>query len=235
MNKQEFYRAEYKKINPQWQDSLTIYRDLIKEQLQPNCKVLDIGCGYSDYLQPIFTPDIDTYGLDLDEQALAKNTLIKHKVVGGAEIIPFADNFFDLVITAWVMEHLANPEQAFKGIFRVLKPGGQIIFITPNDWNYNVWLIRLIPSFMHDFFTRKLYGRQEHDTFKKYYRINSISRINKILTASGFKQVQLIANGDPSYISFNNWLFKLSCLIEKILNLGRFNQFKVHLLGVFKK
>lgn len=235
MNKQEFYRSEYKKVNPVWRDSLTIYKELISQRIHLNSKILDIGCGHSDYLQQILKPETDTYGLDIDEYALAKNTLIKHKVVGSVEAMPFADNFFDIVIMAWVMEHLENPNKAFMEIFRVLKPGGQLIFLAPNTWNYNIWLIKLVPSKFHDFFTRKLYDRQERDTFKKYYRINSVRQINKILTASGFKCQQLILNGDPSYISFNSCLFKLASLIEKILSIKYFNNFKVHLIGVFRK
>ena len=95
--------------------------------------------------------------------------------------MPFKDNFFDVVVCAWVLEHLSDPNKAFKEIYRVLKPGGKVIFITPNALNYNVWLIRLIPDRFHDFLTKKLYNRQENDTFSKKYLINTPPKIDDLL------------------------------------------------------
>lgn len=43
----------------------------------------------------------------------------------------FEDNSFDLVITSDVMEHVYDPEKAFKEIHRTLKPGGAHIFSVP--------------------------------------------------------------------------------------------------------
>ena len=43
----------------------------------------------------------------------------------------FADESFDLVITQDVMEHVLDPEAAFREIARTLKPGGAHLFTTP--------------------------------------------------------------------------------------------------------
>ncbi|PKQ46748.1 class I SAM-dependent methyltransferase [Confluentibacter flavum] len=43
----------------------------------------------------------------------------------------FPDESFDLVITSDVMEHIYEPEKAFKEIHRTLKPGGAHIFSVP--------------------------------------------------------------------------------------------------------
>ncbi|WP_137819729.1 class I SAM-dependent methyltransferase [Pseudomonas sp. 2FG] len=47
------------------------------------------------------------------------------------ENLTFPDNSFDLFITQDVMEHIFDPEKAFKEIARVLKPGGAHIFTAP--------------------------------------------------------------------------------------------------------
>lgn len=47
------------------------------------------------------------------------------------ENLTFDDNSFDLFITSDVMEHIYNPEKAFKEIYRILKPGGAHIFSVP--------------------------------------------------------------------------------------------------------
>lgn len=47
------------------------------------------------------------------------------------ENMTFADASFDLFVTQDVMEHIFNPEKAFREIARVLKPGGAHIFTVP--------------------------------------------------------------------------------------------------------
>ena len=235
MNKQEYYRQQYRRLKPKWLDSLNLYRNLIDSYTTSETRILDVGCGHGDFLKPVHAKTLHGYGLDPDKEALAKNTFIKNKTVGTVEKLPFESNFFDLVISAWVLEHLPDPKKAFQEIFRVLKPGGKVIFLTPNVWNYNVWIIRLIPEKFHDFLTRKLYDRQEHDTYSKQYKINSVKKIAKTLESIGFKKSQLVLNGDPSYISFNTILFKFACLLEKIMNWKPLQFTKVHIVGVYEK
>jgi SAM-dependent methyltransferase len=235
MNKQEHYRQEYRRLKPEWQDSLNLYRNLIDSLTNSETKILDVGCGHGDFLKPIYDKTIHSYGVDPDKKALDKNSFIKNKTVGTVEKLPFESNFFDLVVTAWVLEHLKDPQKAFQEIFRVLKPGGKVVFLTPNAWNYNIWIIRLIPEKFHDFFTRKFYDRQEHDTYSKQYKINSVKKISKTLKPTGFKKFQLILNGDPSYISFNNILFAFACFLEKIMDWRLLQFTKVHIIGVYEK
>jgi SAM-dependent methyltransferase len=47
------------------------------------------------------------------------------------EQLSFGDNTFDLFITQDVVEHIFEPEKAFREIARVLKPGGAHIFTVP--------------------------------------------------------------------------------------------------------
>lgn len=235
MSKQEYYRQEYQRLKPNWRDSLTIYRDIISQTTNSNIRILDVGCGHGDFLKPVHAKTIHSYGLDPDKDAIAKNTFIKNITVGTVENLPFESNFFDLVISAWVLEHLPDPQKAFQEILRVLKHGGKVIFLTPNIWNYNVWIIRLIPEIFHDFFTKKLYDRQEHDTYPKQYRSNSVKKIAKTLETIGFKKSQIILNGDPSYISFNNILFKFACLLEEILDWQPLRFMKVHIIVIYEK
>lgn len=47
------------------------------------------------------------------------------------ENLTFEDESFDLVITSDVMEHIYEPDKAFKEIHRTLKPGGAHIFSVP--------------------------------------------------------------------------------------------------------
>lgn len=234
-NRQEFYRQKYRVLNPEWQDSLAIYKDIIVQNINKKTRLLDLGCGHSDFMKEAYNKTEHTYGIDSDRKAIEKNKIIKNKIVGFADRMPFADNFFDLVVSAWVMEHLNNSDKVFKEIYRVLKPEGKIIFLTPNVWNYNVWIIRIIPEIFHKPLVSYFYSRQENDTYPKKYKLNSVRKIDKTLLPIGLKKDQLILNGDPSYISFNKPLFRFACLIEKLLNKKSFSFTKVHIIGVYQK
>lgn len=43
----------------------------------------------------------------------------------------FLSNYFDVVLSSDVLEHVSDPEDAFKEIARILKPGGKFIFTVP--------------------------------------------------------------------------------------------------------
>jgi len=235
MRKQEFYRQEYRRLKPKWRDSLVIYRNVIDRATNPDTRILDVGCGHGEFMKSVFDKTPHTYGVDPDRDALDKNTLIKNKVVGVVEELPFESGYFDIVVSEWVLEHLQNPDNAFREIYRVLKPGGKVVFLTPNVWNYNVWLIRAIPNRFHDYLTKKLYDRQEGDTYPVHYKINSTKKIADTLEPIGFKKSQVILNGDPSYISFNRPSFAFARGLENILDSKPFNFAKVHLIGVYEK
>jgi SAM-dependent methyltransferase len=235
VNRQDFYRDKYKKINPSWLDSVSIYRDEILKNIHPKSIFLDIGCGHSNALAKVSQITSYTYGIDPDKEALSKNVYYNNLLVGSADKLPFQDNTFDVVAAAWVAEHLQNPEIVLEEIYRVLKPGGKFFFITPNVWNYNVWIIRMIPERFHSFFTTRLYDRGEGDTYPKVYQLNSQSKIKELAIRIGYKSTNIILNGDPSYISFNRITFFFARLLEMILSLKPFCFMKVHLIVNLEK
>lgn len=222
-------------MNPGWEDSVSIYRNSVDSNTYEHTRILDFGCGHVDLMKSIYSRTPYVYGIEPSEYTLRKNVTIKNKVVGFAESIPFPSNFFDLAVSAWVIEHINDPPGVFLDIHRVLKPGGKLIFLTPNSWNYITWINRIIPNRMHDLLTRRLYNREEKDTYPVRYKMNSIVKIESILSSLGFRRRQIIFNGDPSYISFNRMLFMLSCLIEKVLNFHQLETAKVHIIGIYQK
>lgn len=235
MNRQDRYREEYRRLRPGWADSTALYADLILRHTSADTRILDIGCGHAPRLGAVYSTTPHTFGLEPDISALAKNTVAAAPVAGVAGAIPFRSDYFDVVVSAWVIEHLDRPLEAFREAHRVLKPGGKLIFLTPNAWNYNAWLIRAIPNRLHPLLVRRLYQRSESDTYPVRYRANSVRALERLLLPLGFSRSELILNGDPTYIAFNRPLFRLGCLIERALDWKPLNFARVHLIGVYEK
>jgi len=58
-------------------------------------------------------------------------------VQGEATRIPLPDNSFDVVTCQTVLMHLARPLDALREMLRILRPGGLLVCVEPNNfWNY---------------------------------------------------------------------------------------------------
>lgn len=100
-------------------------------------KVLDAGIG-TGALATAFAlrcgHPIDLTGMDLSSEMLRqansnlqKLNLTAHLFQGDVTDMPFADNTFDVVLVAHVLEHMAVPELALARLCRVLRPGGVLV------------------------------------------------------------------------------------------------------------
>jgi len=82
-----------------------------------------------------------------------------HYLVGHGESLPFADDSFDPVCAADVLEHVSDLERVLDEGVRMLKPGGRFIFDTINrTWLSRIvmiWAVQnvlhLVPQHTHDF------------------------------------------------------------------------------------
>jgi ubiquinone/menaquinone biosynthesis C-methylase UbiE len=110
-------------------------REINKDQ--PSGIIIDIGCGpgfLSERISKTFH-NSEVIGLDLNEEMID----IAEKrwppslydnlefLVGDGERMPFADNSIDYIVSSLSLHHWKNAERAFTEMYRVLKPGGQVI------------------------------------------------------------------------------------------------------------
>jgi ubiquinone/menaquinone biosynthesis C-methylase UbiE len=111
------------------------------------CRILDIGCGSGRHLAEVLTiGDTTVFGADilLEDMNEAKDRLDFLGKIGEyrgvcqllcADItrLPFADNFFDLVICSEVLEHIPDDRKAVSELVRVLKPGKILVVSVPRE------------------------------------------------------------------------------------------------------
>ncbi|MCM1497045.1 MAG: methyltransferase domain-containing protein [Clostridium sp.] len=110
------------------------YPDVLAEvRKEPFSDLLDAGCGTGAMLN-LFKrdyPDKNYTGLDLSEKMIetAKKKKLQgvNFVAGDCENLPFADSSFDVVTCSMSFHHYPNPEQFFKSLHRVLRPGGRLV------------------------------------------------------------------------------------------------------------
>jgi len=94
--------------------------------------ILEVGCGsgaLGSRLQKKFSSSINV-GLDVSHGLLLKHPFAS--VLGNGQFLPFPDARFDLVAASAALHHIHNLELTLRGIFRVLKPRGQVLFIEPD-------------------------------------------------------------------------------------------------------
>ncbi len=234
LSKQERYRARYQRLKPGYRPALDIYHALTDSLVRPETRLLDVGCGpaglVKDYVGiAALVVGTDAYVTHFDQPAEI-NTLVESEI--GA--LPFADACFDLITCSWVLEHLAHPDAVFAEAYRVLKPGGHLVFITPNALNYNVWLRRLVPSAIARSVVHAIYGRDEDFINPTFYRANSYRRLDRALTTVGFVCERFEHIGDPTYLALNDLMFRAALLAEGLID--RFwHAGRVHLVGSYRK
>lgn len=133
--------------------------------------------------------------------------------------LPLANDSVDLIISRSVFEHLTDPDSVYKEFSRVLKPGGAVIFLTANFWDYGTQVARLVPNRWHARVVKKVEGRDEEDTFPTAYRTNTRQDVQRLASAAGLR----IARFDylsqyPNYFMFSAPLFLLGMGYEKLIS-----------------
>lgn len=232
LEQQETYRLRYAEMRPGWQPGSRAYQELVARRLTSTARVLDLGCGRGGVMERLHRRAGSVAGLDLDLDSLRENRASAALALGcaRAETLPCADGVFDLVCCSWVLEHLPDPARALNEMARVLRPGGHLIFLTPNALHPLVMFNRAT-RWARGRLVGRFYDRPEADTFPAFYRANTPGRIERLARAAGLQRISLLRIGDPSYLAFNELLFRVACLLEHITP----PSMRVHLVGQYRR
>ena len=95
--------------------------------LKPHGLILDNGCG-TGHLGEVL-PQEKIVGVDLSQEMVERARKRLYKVYqASAEKLPFPEDHFDTIFCRSLLHHLEKPRLAVDEVYRVLKPGGKVLF-----------------------------------------------------------------------------------------------------------
>lgn len=178
--------------------------------------LVDIGCGTGLHLFPLAEYFDQLVGVDLSPEmiAVAKDVCqargLSHQVTLYAEsaesLMSLADGLADVVICIGALEHMPKSPTVLRQIWRILKPGGVFVCLTPNgDWLWYRYLAPFLGIATHHLSTDHFFTEAE---------------IKTLLERADFDMVQIvpwtfIPRGDmPSHwAGLLGWLDRLGNIV----------------------
>lgn len=140
--------------------------------------------------------------------------------------LPIADASVDLIMSRSVFEHLTDPGPVYREFARVLRPGGRVVFLTANMWDYGTLVARMVPNRMHGRIVKVVEGREEEDTFPTAYKTNTRVDVDRLAAQAGLRVEGFeYLSQYPNYLMFNGLLFLLGTAFEKLIS--RFDALRI--------
>ncbi len=156
----------------------------LKGKDKENIKLLDVACGTARILKQIHIthPEIKLFGLDISPYYInfARDFLRDIPNVSlvneNAENIPFQDEYFDIVTCVYLFHELPRNvrKKVLAQIYRVLKPGGLVVFEDSAQLTDSSDISQVINRFMAEF----------HEPYYKDYINNDLG---DLLSEAGFE------------------------------------------------
>lgn len=141
MSSTEFYDERYFHVLSETYKHLTyqytqgILSRIVSKYARKGDIFLDVGCGIGWLLEVGSKVGCAVTGIDISSSGLriTKGRMKEPNfAVADAHLFPFRHEVFDVVCCTWLLEHVKSPEQVLMEIFRVLKPKGLAIVMSPS-------------------------------------------------------------------------------------------------------
>ena len=123
--------AEYRHENPAREE---LEKKALDIAFKRGDKVLDLGCGTGLFIEKLKKKlpfNLACIGFDISLNAIrlaGKRVPDALFYVGEGEYLALPDESFDVVMLYSVLQHMLNPDLVIKEAYRVLKPGGRMLW-----------------------------------------------------------------------------------------------------------
>jgi SAM-dependent methyltransferase len=133
MNTDKYYQTRFvedKSREKVWR----AINEYLQKYVKENATVLDLGCGYGDFVKGIKAES--KFAIDLNDNLKMFFEKEKIKFISQSVLTEFAipENSVDVVFASNLFEHFSDDEleKMMNNIDKILKPNGRIILLQPN-------------------------------------------------------------------------------------------------------
>jgi SAM-dependent methyltransferase len=166
--------------------------------------VLDLGCGYSNVLFSEWLLSAQkVIGIDRRHEDVRRNSNLHFRVVGDVEQSPLADSSVDMIVSSFVIEHIADPSALLHECRRVLKPNGTAIFCTPCLFGYKTLIAKFSGESVSNWVWKFFKGRP-HPPWPDHYRANTPGRVKNLCAESGLVLDRLVLIPEIPHFFYNS-------------------------------
>src|SRR5579862_4927248 len=211
-----------------------LYGRTLERYVHPGVRWLDVGCGYQ--VLPFWAMPEEAQrelvsrvgmlaGIDVDPR-IKEHPLLTYRVAGLGGSLPFRDETFDLVTANMVIEHIEQPQRFLADMRRVLRPGGRLLFHTPNILFWLTFIAYLTPDAIKKPIIWRLEQRRPEDVFPTRYTLNTPWRIERLAAQAGFEIEELQMAGSSRIFDRLGPIGWVECFLQKGMSVflgGRLN------------
>jgi SAM-dependent methyltransferase len=206
----------------------------VNHLLKPNSVILDYGAGrgaqfecdpWTQHLLLLHPKCSVRMGCDVDPVVLDNpfidKAFILHKDANYE--IPTDSESVDLVLADWVLEHLPDPLNTFKDVYRVLKKGGWFCARTGNLLHYSYATAHMIGDSIigNRILSKSQPHRQDKDVFPKHFRANLSWQLRNYARETGFRLTHIHQwEPEPGYLKFNSLSLLVGAIYQRIASVG---------------
>ena len=166
----EVERHRYQDYAP-WMPTLMGFNDF------PGKRLLEVGCGMgTDLLQfarggaQVTGVDLTPRSIEISRHHLSLYDASGEFAVADCEVLPFADESFDVAYSNGVLHHTPDTAGAVREIHRVLRPGGQARVMLYHRRSFGFWTqVILLHGILKGEFLR---GNSTADIMSKHVEVN---------------------------------------------------------------
>jgi SAM-dependent methyltransferase len=202
-------------------DGTTLFHEqLCRPFAPPHAKIVEVGAGPTNPTSAFLSTLGEVHGIDVTDEVRGNVHLTTASIIEN-DRYPYPDETFDLAVSSYVVEHVAQPAVHLGEIHRVLKPGARYVFRTPNQWHYVALASRATHHGFHRLVANRLrqLPEEHHEPWPTVYAMNTPRAVRRYAARTHFDVERLdLVEKEPSYGMLARPLFAAMMAYERAVN-----------------